>query len=40
MDEDTNTQEQEDDVKIDIHYEEHQVVDYIDGYEKIWKYEG
>lgn len=38
--EEEKTQEQEDDVKIDIEYEDHQVVEYIDGYEKIWKYEG
>lgn len=31
---------QEEDLQIDIHYEDHEVIEYIDGYEKVWKYEG
>lgn len=38
MDDDIQTQEE--DLQIDIHYEDHEVVEYIDGYEKVWIYEG
>lgn len=41
MDDNQQSQEEhQEDLSIDIHYQEHEVIEYIAGYEKVWKFEG